>query len=117
MLPNSVDSIVTDPPYHLTSTVKRFGKDDAAPAQFGTDGVYARSSKGFMGQTWDGGNIAFKPEIWAAAHRVAKPGAYLLAFGVQELITAWQLQLRMQAGKLGTVLCGYMEVVFQNRIM
>ena len=81
MLPNSVDSIVTDPPYHLTSIVRRFGKDDAAPAQFGTDGVYARSSKGFMGQTWDGGDIAFKPEIWAAAHRVAKPGAYLLAFG------------------------------------
>ena len=81
MLPNSVDSIVTDPPYHLTSIVKRFGKDDAAPAQFGTDGVYARSSKGFMGQTWDGGDIAFKPEIWAAAYRVAKPGAYLLAFG------------------------------------
>ena len=30
-----VDSVVTDPPYHLTSIVKRFGKEDSAPAQFG----------------------------------------------------------------------------------
>ena len=31
---NSIDSVVTDPPYHLTSIVKRFGKEDSAPAQF-----------------------------------------------------------------------------------
>ena len=28
-----VDSIVTDPPYHLNSIVERFGKDNSAPAQ------------------------------------------------------------------------------------
>ena len=27
---NSLDSCVTDPPYHLTSIVKRFGGDNAA---------------------------------------------------------------------------------------
>ena len=77
----SVDAIVCDPPYHLTSIVKRFGNPNSAPAQYGTDGVYARSSKGFMGKVWDGGDVAFQPEIWAAALRVAKPGAHLLAFG------------------------------------
>ena len=77
----SVDAVVCDPPYHLTSIVKRFGNPNSAPAQYGTDGVYARSSKGFMGKVWDGGDVAFQPEIWAAALRVAKPGAYLLAFG------------------------------------
>ena len=81
MPPESVDSIVTDPPYHLTSIVKRFGKEGSAPAQFGTDGAYARASKGFMGKEWDGGDIAFRTEVWEAALRVAKPGAYLLAFG------------------------------------
>ena len=50
----SVDSVVTDPPYHLTSIVKRFGKEGSAPAQFGTDGAFARTSKGFMGKEWDG---------------------------------------------------------------
>jgi len=37
--PNSIDSVVTDPPYHLTSIVKRFGGANAAPAQEGTDGA------------------------------------------------------------------------------
>ena len=41
-----VDSIVTDPPYHLTSIVERFGKEGSAPAQEGTDGAFARASKG-----------------------------------------------------------------------
>jgi hypothetical protein len=77
----SIDSIVTDPPYHLTSIVKRFGSKTAAPAKSnGATGVYARASAGFMGQTWDGGDVAFRPETWAEAFRVLKPGGYLLAF-------------------------------------
>lgn len=78
---DSVHSCVTDPPYHLTSIVKRFGAVDAAPAKSKETGVYARSSAGFMGQTWDGGDIAFRPETWAEVLRVLKPGAHLLAFG------------------------------------
>ena len=78
---DSIDSVVTDPPYHLTSIVKRFGADNAAPAQFGKDGAFARASKGFMGKQWDGGDVAFRPETWAAVYRVLKPGAHLLAFG------------------------------------
>lgn len=79
MADDSVDSIVTDPPYHLTSIVKRFGPGQA-PAQFGSDGAYARASRGFMGQTWDVGDIAFDPELWAECLRVLKPGGHLLAF-------------------------------------
>lgn len=75
------DACVTDPPYHLTSTVKRFGKADSAPAQFGTDGAFARASRGFMGKEWDGGDIAFRPDTWRAVYDVLKPGAHLVAFG------------------------------------
>jgi DNA modification methylase len=75
---NSVDSIVTDAPYHLTSIVKRFGKEGSAPA---TDGVFARSTKGFMGKEWDGGDIAFRTDVWAECLRVLKPGGHLLSFG------------------------------------
>ena len=54
---NSVDSIVTDPPYGI----------------------------GFMGKEWDNfGNQKFQAwvEIWATeALRVLKPGGYLLSFG------------------------------------
>jgi site-specific DNA-methyltransferase (adenine-specific) len=50
---NSVDSIVTDPPYEL----------------------------GFMGKSWDSTGIANNKEMWAEALRVLKPGGHLLSFG------------------------------------
>ena len=75
-----VDSIVTDPPYHLTSITERFGKEGSAPAQHGTDGAFARASKGFMGKEWDGGDIAFRKETWELAMKLLKPGGHLLAF-------------------------------------
>lgn len=77
---NSVDSVVTDAPYHLTSIVKRFGADGAAPAKSGKTGAFARASAGFMGKQWDGGDIAFQPETWAHVLRVLKPGGYIIAF-------------------------------------
>lgn len=74
------DSCVTDPPYHLTSIVKRFGGKNAAEAKVGATGAYARASKGFMGKEWDGGDIAFRPETWRAVYDALKPGAHLVAF-------------------------------------
>ena len=50
---NSIDSIVTDPPYEL----------------------------GFMGKAWDSSGIAYNVELWAECLRVLKPGGHLLAFG------------------------------------
>src|SRR5258708_4905872 len=76
---NSIDSCVTDPPYHLTSIVQRFGDENAkAPKTYktgaygggfkeengGTGAAFARMSRGFMGKQWDGGDIAFRPEVW-----------------------------------------------------
>lgn len=77
----SIDAVVTDPPYHLTSITKRLGKPGSKPIQFGTDGAYARASKGFLGKEWDGGDIAFRPETWVEVLRVMKPGAHMCAFG------------------------------------
>lgn len=53
MADNSVDAIVTDPPYEL----------------------------GFMGKRWDASGIAYDANIWRECLRVMKPGAHLLAFG------------------------------------
>jgi DNA modification methylase len=89
---NSVDSVVTDPPYHLTSIVKRFGKSNLERDEFnlqlpsnkgggGTVSPYKRAAAGFMGKQWDGGNIAFQPELWAEVLRVLKPGGYAIIFG------------------------------------
>lgn len=78
---NSIDCIVTDPPYHLTSITERFGKENSKEAKYGTDGLFQRQSKGFMNQTWDGGDIAFRTDVWKECLRVLKPGGYLLCFG------------------------------------
>jgi site-specific DNA-methyltransferase (adenine-specific) len=75
-----VDAVVTDPPYHLASIVARLGQPDSAPIQSGATGVYARSSQGFMGQQWDGGDVAFRPDTWRRVFDVMKPGAHLVAF-------------------------------------
>ena len=50
---NSVDSIVTDPPYEL----------------------------GFMGKGWDSSGIAYSVQLWTECLRVLKPGGHLLSFG------------------------------------
>lgn len=76
-----VDSVVCDPPYGLTSVVKRFGKEGSAPARKDrTDGSFSRLSAGFMGQAWDGSAIERDPEFWRLVWEVMKPGAYLVAF-------------------------------------
>lgn len=50
---NSIDSIVTDPPYEI----------------------------GYSGHGWDSTGIAYSVELWAEALRVLKPGGHLLSFG------------------------------------
>jgi site-specific DNA-methyltransferase (adenine-specific) len=84
---NHFDSVVTDPPYALTSITKRFGKtsegDDTQTSDRSrrrADG-YARLAKGFMGKEWDNGDTAFTVEFWAEILRVLKPGGYVVAFG------------------------------------
>ena len=83
-------SVLCDPPYALISIAERFGSEDAAPAQHGTDGVFARVSGGFMGMRWDGGtDFHDLPSYQRWVTRWAKlliekavhPGALLMAFG------------------------------------
>lgn len=76
-----VHSVCTDPPYGLTSVVKRFGKDGSAPAlSNGATGVFGRQSAGFMGSKWDGTGIERDPEFWALVYEILLPGGYCLAF-------------------------------------
>lgn len=84
---NSIDSVVTDPPYALVSIQKRFGKPGSAPVKIDDPeksgcikAAYARASAGFMGKTWDTGEVAFSEEFWAEVLRVLKPGGHVVAF-------------------------------------
>ncbi len=69
-----------DAPYHLTSITKRFGKKNSKPAKPGKDGSFSRLGKGFMGNVWDGGDLAFRPETWEVFKRVLYPGSFGMAF-------------------------------------
>lgn len=78
---NSVDAIVCDPPYDLTSGKK--GGTGAASLNLNSPAGRSRISTGggFMGKTWDGTGVAFDPETWQIAMNILKPGGFLLAFG------------------------------------
>ena len=77
---SSVDSIVTDPPYHLVSGNAVYDGIGNSPIPRASRGG------GFMGKTWDGlGDdgigIANNHEMWSEVLRVLKSGGHLLSFG------------------------------------
>lgn len=74
----SVDSIVTDPPYHLTQASRGGHARTNNPEM--PHGRHRIGDKGFMGKVWDGGDIAHRVEMWTECLRVLKPGGHLLAF-------------------------------------
>lgn len=48
-----------------------------APYHLDGDG---RDGRGFMGKAWDGGDIAFRPETWAAIAQHVHPGGFIASF-------------------------------------
>lgn len=71
---NSVDAIVTDPPYGL-------GKEPDAFAMLRDwieTGHHEVKGRGFMGKEWDA--FVPQPQVWHECLRVLKPGGHLLAF-------------------------------------
>jgi site-specific DNA-methyltransferase (adenine-specific) len=73
---NHFDAVLCDPPYHLTSRTQQGQNSRGGSACKGL-----QPAKGFMGHTWDGSDVAFRPETWMEVMRVMRPGAYLMAFG------------------------------------
>jgi DNA modification methylase len=71
---NSVDSIVTDPPYGLS---KEPDMTEVLRHWLAGDD-YVHKGKGFMGKSWD--SFVPGPSIWRECLRVLKPGGHLLAF-------------------------------------
>lgn len=74
---NSIDAIVTDPPYGLANSKPL---DVRAMLRCWLDGEdLAVGGSGFMNRSWDA--FVPQPSIWAECLRVLKPGGHLLAFG------------------------------------
>lgn len=72
-------ALLSDPPYHLQSPSSKSGSQPGIESPFGRHNQ-GNGKKGFMGQTWDGGDIAFRPETWAALGEHLFDGAFGMAF-------------------------------------
>lgn len=89
----SVDAVVTDPPYGLSNTdpahvVEALGK------WLGGDRTFLPSTGGgFMGKAWD--SFVPPPAVWDEALRVLKPGGHLLAFAGSRTQDLMGLSIRL----------------------
>lgn len=96
---NTIDSIVTDPPYGL-------GKEPDAISLLRdwveTGHHDVKSKSGFMGKEWD----AFVPQplFWKECLRVLKPGGHLLSFGGTRTYDLVTLGLRLAGFEIRDVL-------------
>lgn len=96
---NSVDHILTDAPYNLDSTLKRFGNTDITKENYikqqidagGT--VFSRSTKGFMGKTWD---VLPSQEIFNEMYRVIKPAGFCFLLMTPRQDSLWRVMARLE---------------------
>lgn len=89
---NSVDSIVTDPPYglaeHKPATIAA-----ALTAWTNGDREHVPDGRGFMGRRWDA--FVPPPAVWDEALRVLKPGGHLLAFAGSRTADLMGISIRL----------------------
>ena len=75
---NSVDAVITDPPYGLSNT-KPAQVADVLKAWVTGDTVSVPAKRGgFMGKDWD--SFVPPPAVWAECMRVLKPGGHMAVF-------------------------------------
>ena len=86
---NSVDSIVTDPPYGLTKPPPI----EEVLACWLAGKPWKSKLKGFMNREWDA--CVPGPEYWKEAIRVLKPGGHLVAFAGSRTVDLMGIALRL----------------------
>ena len=94
MLPSeSVDAVVTDPPYGLTEIDE--DKTRLAINAWIRDGndSFVPDGKGFMGKRWD--QFVPPPAAWREALRLVRPGGYLLCFAGSRTLDLMTLSIRL----------------------
>lgn len=86
---NSIDAIVTDPPYGLSKQPKM---EEVLKHWLAGDDYNATGS-GFMGKSWD--SFVPGPSIWKEAYRCLKPGAWAVVFAGSRTQDLMALSLRL----------------------
>lgn len=98
LLPNSVDAIITDPPYGLSQHKPQ--AITACLTAWLAGEHYAHKGKGFMQNTWD--SFVPGPELWRECYRVLKPGGHLLCFAGTRTGDLMGIALRLAGFELRT---------------
>lgn len=97
---NSVDSIVTDPPYGL-SNHKPEEVEKCLKAWI-NDEVYCSKGTGFMGKEWD--KWVPGPEVWKECYRVLKPGGHMLVFAGTRSMDLMSMAIRLSRFELRDII-------------
>ena len=89
---NFFSTVITDPPYGLSSYPKSVIVDVLSHWVSG-DLWYVRKRKGFHDEDWDG--FVPSPGFWSEVYRVCKPGATLLVFAGSRTQDLMSISLRL----------------------
>ena len=89
---NSIDAVVTDPPYGLSNTDPEHVAETIGRWLAG-ERDYLPTGRGFMGKEWDG--FVPPPALWDECLRVLKPGGHVLAFAGSRTMDLMSLGLRL----------------------
>lgn len=86
---NSVDAVVTDPPYGLS----REPDIEEVLRHWLAGDDYKHRGGGFMGKTWD--SFVPGPAVWREVFRVLKPGGHILCFAGTRTVDLMGISLRL----------------------
>ena len=121
----SVDAIVTDTPYGLSTLLDPWNLDREALWQKLTAGKAelpiktlmrawldtgenpVMKGRGFMGKEWDA--LVPPPNTWLAAWRVLKPGAVLMAFGGTRTYDLITMAIRFAGFEVDDQICTWLQ--------
>lgn len=94
---NSIDSVVSDPPYGLSQiSTQKF--NECMIKWCTNDRSFIPSSRGFMGKSWD--SFVPPPSLWDEVYRVLKPGGHALIFAGSRTQDLMGLSLRLAGFEL-----------------
>jgi DNA modification methylase len=88
---NSIDAVVTDPPYGM-SQITEADTLKALSAWLG-GGAFDKKGGGFMGKSWDA--FVPSPEVWRECYRVLKPGGHMAVFASSRTQDLMSISLRL----------------------
>lgn len=98
---NTVDAVVTDPPYGLTA-LPRKKVELALTRWLAGERDFIPGGRGFMNTRWD--RFVPPPALWDEAFRLLKPGGFLVSFSGARTLDLMSLSIRLAGFEVRDIL-------------